>query len=115
QIWIFPGQVVRHRTRRLVGVRDLICWYARIPVNLRREIQNVVSRADERLGKIYRITDENHESDVVSVANPMLAQRAKIATEKPHALVWRRLQMSRGDRQLIAFPFARGEPLPGVR
>ena len=45
----------------------------------------------------------------------MLAQRAKIATEKPHALVWRRLQMSRGDRQLIAFPFARGEPLPGVR
>src|SRR5213594_2321434 len=115
QVWIFPGQVMRDGALRLVRRRDFIRWYARVPVNLRGEIQNVISRADERLGEIYRVADENHEGNVVSVSNPMLTQRAKIASEKPHALVWRGLQVSRSDRQLIAFPFSRGESLPGMR
>ena len=103
--------MMRHDALRTIDLHDDL---TRIRRDLLMRIQGEVGRADERLGEIHRIVDEDDPRQIVAVADEMFGDDRQIAARNPVAANPSHLEMRRGDRQHVAFPHAGREALPRV-
>src|SRR4030095_2899405 len=88
---------------------------ARICVDSLPRIRDPVGCANEWLREIYGVFNNAHQCQIVAVTDPMLRQRCAIAPRNAITTDPTGLQVCRGDREHIALPLTRREPLPRMR
>ena len=106
------GQVMRHELRGAGNLRDVLAL--RRP-HLLAGIEHPALAAHEWLREHRRVVDDRDHGEELAVPHPVLGQRAARRRRNTVAAQVVGLQMRRGDREHIAVPHARREPLPRMR
>ena len=103
---------MRHLLRRIRNLGDVFA--RRLPHPLAR-IEHPALASNQRLRQQRGIVDHRHDREELAVLHPMLGERAVRRRRQAVAPQVARLQVRGRDREHVALPCARREPLPRVR